>query len=145
MSLIPLLPTLYLLPLHPHHCLVLLAVFLHLLLPLPLTPSGFFNGMLEVSKPGALNFYTFFHVILLTLFLSRDLILTYLPLSRSLDSLLCDLITPTPSLAFSLQMLCMLAAVSSYLLGRAYPSRKFLPPLFLHLILTLVMQESTSL
>ena len=26
----------------------------------PLTPSGFFNGMLEISELGALNFYTFF-------------------------------------------------------------------------------------
>ena len=40
-------PTLYVLPLHSHHCLMLLAVSPYLLLPLPsLTPSGFFNGML---------------------------------------------------------------------------------------------------
>ena len=32
-------PTLYLLPLHPHHCLMLLAVFLYLLLPLSLPDS----------------------------------------------------------------------------------------------------------
>ena len=37
--LILFLPTLYLLPLHPHHLLMLLAVFLYLLLSLPLSNS----------------------------------------------------------------------------------------------------------
>ena len=32
----------------------------------PLTPLGFFNGMLEVSELGALNYYTLFCLILLT-------------------------------------------------------------------------------
>ena len=63
-----------------------------------LTPSGFFNGMLGVSKPGALNCFTLFHLILLTSFVSRNLTLIYLPLSKSLDSLLCDPIAPTPDL-----------------------------------------------
>ena len=64
--LIPFSPTLFLLPLHPHHCLMLLAVSLYLLLLLPLlTLSGFF-------EPGALNCYTFFHLILLTLLVSRN-------------------------------------------------------------------------
>ena len=53
--------------------------------------------MLGVSKPGALNYYTFFRLIPLT---SRNLTLIYLPLSRSLDSLLCDLMAPTPDLIF---------------------------------------------
>ena len=66
--LILFLPTLYLLPLHPHHRLMLLAVSLYLLL-LPLsTPSGLFSGMLGVSELGALNCYTFFRLIPLTLF-----------------------------------------------------------------------------
>ena len=53
----PHLPILYLLLLPPHHRPLLLAILLRLLLSLlPLTLSGFFNGMLEVSKPGALNF-----------------------------------------------------------------------------------------
>ena len=66
-------PTSYLLSLHPHHRLMLLAVFLYLLLLLPLwTPSGFFNGMLGVSEPGALNCYTFFRLIPLTLFVFRN-------------------------------------------------------------------------
>ena len=32
----------------------------------PLTTTGFFNGMLEVSEPGALNNYTLSRLILLT-------------------------------------------------------------------------------
>ena len=66
-------PTLYLLPLHPHHRLMILAVSLYLLLSLPLsTPSGLFNGMLGVSEPGALKCYTFFRLIPLILFVSRN-------------------------------------------------------------------------
>ena len=69
----PLLPILYLLLLLPHHHLFLLAVLLHLLLSLsPLTPSGFFNGMLAVSEPGALKCYTFLCPILLILSVSRN-------------------------------------------------------------------------
>ena len=52
---------------------------------------------------------------------------------------LCVLIAPTPSLAFSLIMPNALAAVSSFLSGRAYPSLNFLSPLFLCLIPTLIM------
>ena len=129
--LILFLPTLYLLPLHPHHHLILLGVSLYLLLLLlSLTPSGFFNGMLEVFKPGALNCYTLFHLILLTSFVFRNLTLIYLPLSRSRDSLLCDLITATPGLVFFLLMSQTLAAASSFLSGRAYPSMSFLLPFF---------------
>ena len=66
-------PTLYLLPLHPHHRLMILAISLYLLLLLPLsTPSGLFNRMLGVSEPGALNCNTLFHLIPLTLFVSRN-------------------------------------------------------------------------
>ena len=96
----------------------------------PLTPSGFFNGMLEVPEQGALNCYTFCHLIPLTLFVSRNLILNYLLLSGSLDSLLCNLIAPTPGMAFSLLMPRTLATASSFSSGRAYASLNFLPPLF---------------
>ena len=73
--LILFLPTSYLLPLHLHHHFMLLAVFLYLLLLLPsLTTSEFFDGMLGISEPGALNCCTFFRLILLTLFVSRNLI-----------------------------------------------------------------------
>ena len=78
-----------------------LAVLLRLLSP-PLIPSGFSNGMLEVFEPGALNYFTFFRPILLTLSVSRNPILTHLPFSGFLDSLLCILIAPTPGLAFPL-------------------------------------------
>ena len=47
----------------------------------PLTLSGFFNRMLEVFKPGALNHFTFFRPILSTLSAFRNPILTPLPLS----------------------------------------------------------------
>ena len=80
--LIPYLPIQYFLPLLPHHCPLLLAVLLCLLPPFaPLTLLRFFNGMLEVFKPGALNHFTFFYPILSTLSVSRNPILTPLPLS----------------------------------------------------------------
>ena len=96
----------------------------------PPTLSGFFNGMLEVFEPGVLNYYTFFHHILLTLSVSRNPILTHLPHSGFLDFLLCALIAPTLGLAFSLLMPCTLVAVSSFWSGRVYPSLNFLPPFF---------------
>ena len=114
-SLIPLPPTSYLLPLPYHHRLSSCFLFSSL------TPSGLFNGMLEIFEPGALNLYTFFHLIPLTSFVSKNLTLFHLPLLGSLDSLLCDLIAPTLGLAFSLLMPRTLAAVSSFLSGRAYP------------------------
>ena len=102
---IPLPPTFCLLPLHPHHRLMLLAVSLPLLLPLsPLTSSGLFNGMLAVSEPGALNYLTFFRCIPLTIFVCRNPILTHLPLSGSLDSMLRVLIASTPGLIFFIQI-----------------------------------------
>ena len=138
--LIPHLPILYLLPLPSHHRLLLLAILLHLLPPLlPLTLSGFFNGMLEVFEPGALNYFTFFHPILSTLSAFRNPILTHLPLSGFLDSLFCVLIAPTPGLAFSLLMPRMPVAALSFSPDRAYPFLNFLPPLFLHSIPTLIM------
>ena len=110
-----------------HHRPQLLAALLRLLPPLPpLTLSGFFNGMLEVFEPGALNYFTFSRPILSTSSASRNPISTHLPLSGSLDSLLCVLIAPTPSLAFSLMMPCTLAAASSFSSGKAYPFLNFL-------------------
>ena len=139
-SFIPHLPIIYFLPLPPHYYTLLLAVFLRLLPPPPpLTLSGFFNGMLEVFKPGTLNYFTFYRPILLTLSAFWNPILTHLPLSEFLDSLLCILIAPTPSLAFSLLIPRMLAAVSSFLSDRAYPSLNFLPAYFLRSIPTQMM------
>ena len=122
---------LYPLPLPPHHCPLILAVFLCLLPPLSLLIlSGFFNGMLVVFELEAPKYFTFFYPTLLTLSVSRNPILTHLPLFRFLDSLLCVLIAPTPSLAFSLEMPHTLAVASSFLSGRAYLSLNHLPPLF---------------
>ena len=104
-----------------------------------LTLSGFSNGMLEVFEAEALNYFTFFRSILLTLSVSRNPILTHLPLSRFLDSLLCVLIAPTPGLAFSFLMPATLLAVSLFSSGMAYLSLNFLPPLFLCLTPTLIM------
>ena len=78
--LIPHLPIIYLLPLPlPPPSLApgrpsVPPAFTH-----PLTFSGFFNGMLQVFEPGALNYSTFFRPILLTLSASTNPILT--PLS----------------------------------------------------------------
>ena len=138
--LIPHLPILYLLPLPPHLRPLLLAALLRLLPPLlPLTLSGFFNGMLEVFEPGALNYFTFSCPTLSTLSAFRNPILTHLPLSGFLDSLLCALIAPTPGLAFSLLIPPTLAAALSLSSGRAYPFLNFPPPLFLRSIPTLIM------
>ena len=105
----------------------------------PLTHLGFFNGTLVVSEPGALNFYTLFHPTPLTLSVSRHLISTHLPFSGFLDSLLSDLIVPTPSLVFSLVMPRTLVAASSFSSGGAYPFLNFLPSLFLRLTPTMIM------
>ena len=70
----------------------------------PLTLLGFSNGMLKVFEPGVLNYFTFSSPILLTFSVNRNIILTHLPLSGFLNSLLCILIAPTPDLAFSLLM-----------------------------------------
>ena len=115
-----------------HHRPLFLAALLRLLPPLiPLTLSVFFNGMPEVSEPGAPNYFTFSRPTLSTLSASRNPILTHLPLSEFLDSLLCVLIVPTPGLAFSLLISLTLAAALSLLSGRAYLFLNFPPPLFL--------------
>ena len=100
--------------------------------------------MLMVFEPGAPNCYIFFRPILLTLSIFENLISTHLPLSGFLDSILCDLIVPTPGLAFSLVMPRTLAAASSFLSDRTYPSLNFLSPLFFCLTSTRIMYESTS-
>ena len=105
-----------------------LGVFLNLLL-LPLTRSGLFNAMLEVSEPEALSYYTLSRFILLILSISKNPTSNYNPLSRSLDSLLCDVTTFPPGKAFFFPMTRTLAAASSFPSGRAYPSLKFSHPL----------------
>ena len=133
-------PTLYLLPLHPHHRLMLLAVSLYLLLPLP------FPNSLRVLKwnagdlqPRSSELLYFISSHLIDLIYIQESNLNLCSFFGSLDSLLCDLITPTPDLIFFLLMLQMLAAASSFSSSRAYPSLSFLPPLFLCLAPTLIM------
>ena len=131
--LTPLLPILYILPLHPRHRLLLLVVSLHLLF---LFPTDFLKvlqwnaGSLRARSTELLHFLSS-HPI--DLFVSRNLTLTHVPLSGFLNSLLCDLIAPAPSLAFSLLIPRTLAAASSFSSGMAYPS------LFLRLTPTLIM------
>ena len=137
----PLISFPYLLPLHPHHGLMLLVVSTSFS---PLTPSGFFNEMMRVSEPEELKYYTLSRLIPLTLFVSRVLTLIYLVRFGSPDSLLCDLIATTPGLAFFLLMPRTLSAASSFLSGNAHSSLNFQLPLFLRLTLTLIMQRSTS-
>ena len=133
-------PTLYLFPLHPHHRLMLLAVSPYFLLSLALpNPLRVLQLNAGVFKPGAPNYYTLFRLIPLTLYISRNLTLIYLPLFRSLDSLLCDPMAPTPDLVFFLLMSQTLAAASSFSSSRAYPSLIFLPSLFFRLTPTLIM------
>ena len=128
------LPILYLLSLPPHRHFLLLAVLLHLL------SLRVLNGILEVFEPGALNYFTFSQPTLSTLSVSRNPILTPLPLSGFVDSLLCALIAPTPGLAFSLLMPRTLAVVLSFSSGRAYLFLNFLLPLTpSHLIPTLIV------
>ena len=134
--LIPHLPIIYLLPLPPATVPCSWLSFCTCCLLSPLTLPGFFNGMLEVFEPGALNYFAFFRPILSTSSAFRNPILT--PLSGFLDSLLCVLIVPTPGLAFSLLIPRTLAAALSFSSGRAYLFLNFLP-LFLRLILTLIM------
>ena len=133
-------PTSFLFPVHLHHPLMFQTVFLYILPPLSaVTLSGFFNGMLAVSEPEALNYFTSSRLILLTLYVFRNLALTHLSLFGSKGSPLCNVIALTPGQAFFLPMTCMLAAASALLLGTAYPSPNFLPPLFLRLTPTLIM------
>ena len=99
--------------------------------------------MLKVSIPGALNYNTLFCLIRLTLYVSTNPTLTHLSLSGFLDFLLCNLITPTTGLAFFTPMTWTLVAAAASSSDRHYPSLNFLPPLFICLIPTLIMQGST--
>ena len=83
----------------------------------------------QVSVPGALNYFIFYRPIQSILSASRNPILTALPLSGFLDSLLCVLIAPTPGLAFSFLIPRTQAAALSFSSGKAYLFLNFLPPL----------------
>ena len=89
-------------------------------------PQGSSMKWWGVSESGVPSFYILFHLIPVTLFVSRNLTLIYLSLYEPLNPVLCDLITLTPSLASSLPMPRTLAAASSLSSGRDYPSLNFL-------------------
>ena len=96
-------PTLHFLPLHPRHRLMFLAVFLYLLLLLFPPPRSLraLHRNAAGLRASRTNYYTLCFLILLTLSVCKNPILIHLLFSRSLDSLLCDLIASTPGLAFS--------------------------------------------
>ena len=138
--LILFLPTLYVLPLHPHHRLMLLAVSYYLLLSLPIPNSlrvfQWNAGGLQARSTKLLHFISSHPVDLVYI---QESISINLPLFKSLDSLLCDSMAPTPDLVFFLLMSQTLAAASSFSSSRAYSSLSFLLPLFLRLTPTLIM------
>ena len=74
--------------------------------------------------------------------------LNSLPLFVSLETLLWDLIAPTPGLAIFLLIICTPAVASSFLSDRAYPSLNFLSSFSLRLTTTLInisLNNSSSL
>ena len=115
----------------PHLRPLLLAVLPYLLLPLPPDSLRVLQWNAGSLRVRIIELLTFFPLTPLTFSVSRNPILTHLPFSGFLDSLLCVLIAPTPSLAFSLLMPRTLAAASSLSSGRAYLSLNYLPSLSL--------------
>ena len=113
-------PTLYLLPLHPYHRHMFLAVSLYLLFLLPLPDSlrvfQWNAGDLEARSTGLQHFLSSHPVYLICIQKSNLNASFFL---RPLDFLLCDLIAATPVLIFFLLISQTLAAASSFLSGRA--------------------------
>ena len=138
--LIPFPPTLYLLPLHPHHCLMLLAVSLYFLLPLHLPNSlkvlQWNAGGLRARSTKLLHFILSHPVDRISIQESN------LNLSSSFRipgfSALRSNGTHSRSGNFSTDVADPSGA-SSFSSGRAYPSLSFLPPLFLCLTPTMIM------
>ena len=84
--------------------------------------SAVFNGILEVSEPETLNYYTLSRLILLTLSVFRNPTLTHFPLSGFLASLLCDLTAIISGFVFFLSITCTLVVASSSIsLGLSLP------------------------
>ena len=129
----------YVLPLSRHHCFLLLAVSLRLLLSLPPDSLRVLQGNAGGLRARSTELLNFLSSHLVDLICIRNSTLTHIPFSGSLDSLFCNLIEPTPGLALSLPMPRTLAAESSYSSVRDYSSLNFLPSLFLCLTPTLIM------
>ena len=132
--------TLYLLPLHPHHNLMLLAVSLYLLLSLSL--PNFLRvlqwnaGGLRARSTKLIHFISSHPVDLIYIQESNLNLFSSFWISGFSA---CNPIAPTPDLVFFLLMLQMLAAASSFSSSSAYSFLSFLPPLFLCLAPTLIM------
>ena len=88
--------------------------------------------MPEVFEPGALKYSTLSRLILWILSVPRNPTLSQLSLFGFLDSLPCDLIALSSSLAFFLLMTCALAAALSFSSYKTYSSLSFLPSLSLY-------------
>ena len=132
--------TLYLLPLHPHDRLMLLAVSLYLLLSLPLHNSlrvlQWNAGGLQARSTKLLHFISSHPVDLIYI---QDSNLNLSSFFRIPDSLLCNSMAPNHDLVYFLLMSQTLVAASSFSSSRTYSSLSFLPPLFLCLAPTLIM------
>ena len=128
--LIPLLPILYLLPLPPHHRPFWLSFYASCLLSPPDSLRVLYWNAegLRAESTELLHFLSSQPVDLICI---QKSIVTHLPLSGFLDSLLCVLIAPILGLAFSLVMSRTLAAASSFSSSKAYPFLNSLPPLSL--------------
>ena len=139
-------PTLYLLILYPHHRFMLLAVSLYLLLPLPLL--NFLRvfqrnaGGLQAKSTELLHF-TFSYPVGHICIQESNLNLSSFFRIPGFSALRFHG-THSRSGIFLL-MSQTLAAASSFLSGRVYPSLSFLPSLFLRLTSTLITQRSTTL
>ena len=120
-------PTLHLLPLHPHHRLMLLAVSLYLLLFLPLTDSlrvlQWNAGGLQARRPKLLHFISSHPVDLICIQESNLNLLSSFRIP-GFSALRSD--APAPDLVFFLLMSQTLAAASSFSSDRAYPCLSFL-------------------
>ena len=144
--LIPHLPILYLLPLPPHHRPLLLNVLLRLLPPLPPNSVRVLQwnaGGLRARSTELLHLHSS-HPVDLICIQESNLNSSSSFRIPGFSSLRSDRTHSRSGILFLL-MPRMLAAALSFSSGRAYPFLNFLPPLFLRLIPTLIMQGSTSL
>ena len=132
--------TLYLLPLHPHHRFMLLAVSLYLLLSLPLPNSlrvlQWNAGGLQARSTKLIHFILSHPIDLIYI---QEYNLNLFSSFRIPGFFALQPMAPTPDLVFFLLMSQMLAAALPFSSSSAYSSLSFLPPLFLCLAPTLIM------
>ena len=138
---VPLPPTLYLLPLKPHLCLMILDVSLHLLFFFPpLTPSGFFNRMVKGSlraRSTKLLHYLSSHLVDLICIQECNLnssssfrIPGFFALQSDCSHSWSSILSPDT---------VHTSGGSSFSTGRAHPFLNFLSPIFLRFTPTVIM------